>query len=226
MTGMAEEPSRGECGKEESRMIHMAKALQMTLRQLRSQAEEDEREEEEESSAEYVECNPIGAAAIGQGVRVTQREGRKIQQGILCDTGAGATVANGELVFPEFPLEESAGSRQGQTFVGPGHDSIQNRGQRKVQLRLGSENGRAAGFRFQDANVRRPILSVGESTDMNNSFWFDKTGSFILPSGCKEIAQIRKIIQSVKDKLEMKKEKNVFTMDAWVDASATKGFTR
>ena len=127
-----------------------------------------------------IECNVVGPSGDVGG----QRAGRKLVHGVLCDTGAGATVADGSFAFPEFPLESSPGSRQGQTFVGPGRDAIENRGERKVHLRLGSEQGRKAGMKFQDAKVRRPILSVGESTGLGNSFWYDQEGSHILPVNC------------------------------------------
>ena len=63
------------------------------------------------------------------------------------------------MAFPEFLLEASPGSRQGQTFVGPGRDAIENRGQRKVHIRLGTEQGRKAGVKFQGADVG--FLNVG-----------------------------------------------------------------
>ena len=136
------------------------------------------------------------------------------------------TVADGSLAFPEFPLESSPGSRQGQTFVGPGRDAIENRGERKVHLRLGSEQGRKAGMKFQDTKVRRRILSVGESTGLGNSFWYDQEGSHILPVNCTETKQIREMIRNIKDKLTMRKERNVFVLDAWVDDAVATGFQR
>ena len=185
------------------------------LHRIQSQADElDEGGE--------VECHVVSVA----GESGSQRAGKKLIHGVLCDTGAGATVADGDLAFPEFPLESSAGSRQGQTFVGPGRDAIENRGERKVHLRLGTEQGRKAGLKFQDAKVRRPILSVGESTGLGNSFWYDQEGSHILPVNCQETRKIRELIRGVKDKLTMRKERNVFVLDAWIDEAAASGFPR
>ena len=81
-------------------------------------------------------------------------------------------------------------------------------------------------MKFQDAKVRRPILSVGESTGLGNSFWYDHEGSRILPVNCLETKKIRELIRGVKDKLTMRKERNVFVLDAWVDDAVTPGFPR
>ena len=143
---------------------------------------------------------------------------RKLEQGILVDSGAGVTIADGEKIFPDYALESSPGSIKGQRYVGPGKDVIVNRGQRRVQLRLGSANGPRAKTKFQDAAVRRPILSVGESTEAGNMVIFDKEESAILPVGAAEIAEIRRLLKKVKSRLTMKREKNTFKLDAWVEA--------
>ena len=153
-----------------------------------------------------------------------------MEQGILVDSGAGVTIADGEVNFPDYALEESPGSLKGQRYVGPGKDVITNRGQRRVNMRLGSENGPRAKTKFQDGPVRRPILSVGESTGAGNMLIFDQAESAILPVGSKEIAQIRKIIKKVKQRLTMVQEKNTFKLEAWVEPgteqSPTSGFGR
>ena len=104
--------------------------------------------------------------------------------------------------------------------MGPGKEVLKNRGQRKVRLRLGEESGPIAGVRFQDAEVRRPILAVSESEEAGNSLWFDREGSFLLPKDCPEQAKIRRLVQQAKRKLQMKKEKGVFKLDAWVEPPA------
>ena len=155
-----------------------------------------------------------------------QRDGRRLRQGILTDTGAGASVADGALSFPEFPNHKSPASEAGQSFLGCGQESLQNRGQRHVKLRLGSEQGSLAGLRFQDAAVRRPILSVGDSTSMGNCFWYDQEGSHVIPRGSPKIAQIRHIIQGIKRKINIRKVKNVFQIDDWVENEAGDFFKR
>ena len=100
---------------------------------------------------------------------------------------------------------------------------LSNKGQRKVNLRLCRSDGPRARTKFQEAEVRRPILSVGESTEAENMLIFDKKESAILPAGTPEIMQIRALMQKVKDRLTMRKDKNTFMLDAWVEPA---GFAR
>ena len=81
-------------------------------------------------------------------------------------------------------------------------------------------------MKFQDASVRRPILSVGDSTAAGNCFWYDDAGSYILPKGSPEIESIRRLIQACPKKIAMRKERNVFQLDAWVDTEAKPFFER
>ena len=133
------------------------------------------------------------------------------------DTGANATVANGEAEFPEYSLEESPGSRANQGFVGAGSQRIDNRGQRRVRLKIGSPTGRSAKITFQDAAVRRPICSVGETNDAGSMCVFDKQESVVLPKGCPEIEAIRRIIEKAKGKIAMQRTNNTFVLPAWVE---------
>ena len=139
-----------------------------------------------------------------------------MKRGVLVDSGAAVTCANGEEEFPEYPLEASEASRKGESYVGPGKERIPNRGQRRPKLRLGSDRGRLAGITFQDAPVRRPILAVGESTAAGNLLIFDSVESAILPKDSPEIEIIRKIVQQARNRLTMKKERGIFKLDAWV----------
>ena len=141
---------------------------------------------------------------------------RRMKKGILIDSGAAVTCADGDEEFPEYPLEASLASKRGETYIGPGSERIPNRGQRRPRLRLGSATGRLAGITFQDAPVRRPILSVGESTDAGNMMIFDKTESVILPKGAPEIEEIRKLVRNARNKLMMTKERGIYKLDAWV----------
>ena len=136
---------------------------------------EGEHEIDEEVEEEIFELNVLDQA---KEVRM-----RKLKNGVLVDSGAAVTVANGEKEFTQFPLQPSEGSKKGQKYAGPGAELIPNRGQRDVCLRLGSEQGRKAGIRFHDAGVRRPILSVGETTDMpaDNTAVLDRIESVVIP---------------------------------------------
>ena len=136
------------------------------------------------------------------------------------ESGAGATVADGSIEFPEYDLEDSPGSLAGQHYVGPGSQRIPNRRERNVKLRLGSADGRLSAIKFQDAKVRRPICSVGETTGVGNMVIFDKEESVYLPKGSPEIAMIRELVRSAKGKLTMQKEKNTFYLPAWIEKKA------
>ena len=148
---------------------------------------------------------------------------RELEDGILVDSGAGASVANGSKEFPEFALEESPGSRAGQCYIGPGgKERLANKGQRKVRVRLCTPEGPSAGLKFQDADVRRTILSVGDSTSAGNMLCFDEAESVILPKGCPEIEEIRRIIKRAKYKMTMQKHRNIYKLPAWVETDADK----
>ena len=143
---------------------------------------------------------------------------RKLERGILVDSGAGVTIADGDESFPEYPLQPSPGSRAGQTYAGAKKgDVIPNRGERRVRLRLGAKTGTLAAVTIQDAAVRRPILAVSDSNDAGNMLVFDKRESVILPKGAPEIEAIRQIVAQAQRKLAMKREKGIFTLDAWVE---------
>ena len=140
---------------------------------------------------------------------------RQLAQGILVDSGAGVSIADGTEVFPEYPVEESPGSKAGQTYAGAKKgDVIPNRGQRNVRLRLGGAAGERAALKMQDAPVRRPILSVSDSNDAGNLLVFDKEESAILPKGSPEIKQIRGLVAKAKRKISMKRNRGIFTLDA------------
>ena len=169
----------------------------------------------ERPEPDAVDIYVVGDAAPQRGSRL-----RKLEQGILVDSGAGATLANGAVEFPEFKLAESEGSARGQTFQGPGggkKDVMKNLGQRQARLRLGQPHGQRGELTFQEVEVRRPILSVGESTEAGNSLWFDDVESVIFPKGSEEQKKIRAIVKAAVKKLTMKKDRKVFKLDAWVE---------
>ena len=145
-------------------------------------------------------------------VSVAKNEARQLEQGILVDSGAGVTIADGSRHFPDYALETGLD----RTFVVPGKEVIRNRGQRQPRLRLGREDGPPGKIKFQDAPVRRPILSVGDSTSIGNLVVMDEQGSAIILRGCPEIEQIRKLVKKAATKIPMRKHNNVFQVDAWV----------
>lgn len=77
----------------------------------------------------------------------------QLPQGVLVDSGAGASIANGD-DFPEYELEELAGSRRGQHFAGPGGERMIDRGQKHVQII--AQEGLRSKITFQDTKARIP----------------------------------------------------------------------
>ena len=138
---------------------------------------------------------------------------RKLAKGVLVDSGAGASVANGD-DFPEFPQEASEGSKRGQHFLGPGSEKIPNRGQKKVSLMTGS--GIRSKITFQDSPVRRPILAVSDSTKAGNLVAFDQDESVIIPRDSDEGKKIREVIAKARRKVTLELEQGVYQIPAWV----------
>lgn len=130
------------------------------------------------------------------------------------DSGAGASVADGEKEFPEYERQESAGSKKGQHFLGPGSEKIPNRGQKKINLVTTS--GIRSKITFQDSPVRRPILAVSDSTKAGNLVAFDQDESVIIPRESPEGQQIRAIIARARRKVTLELEQGVYQIPAWV----------
>ena len=93
-------------------------------------------------------------------------------------------------------------------------------------MRLGNADGTRARITFQDAAVRRPILSVGESTSAGNLYVFDDAESALIPKGSPEISEIRKLVQRAKNRLKIQKENNIYRIEAWVDPAEASVFGR
>ena len=151
----------------------------------------------------------MGDAASGG-----NRKMRKLPRGILVDSGAGASVADGEKEFPEYAREDSEGSKRGQMFMGPGSEKIPNRGQKKVNVTTAS--GVRSRITFQDSPVRRPILAVSDSTKAGNLVAFDQDESVIIPRDSEEGVKIREIIARARRKVTLELEQGVYQIPAWV----------
>ena len=142
---------------------------------------------------------------------------------VTVDSGAANSVINGD-DFPNAPREESEGSRRGLVYQGPGSERIPNRGQKKFQVKPDSHS-KPRNMTFQDAKVRKPLAAVSGITEKNNIVLFDKKGSFIAPADCAEVAEIRRLINQVKSKIELHEKRGVYLMPVWIEDKAS-GFTR
>ena len=71
-------------------------------------------------------------------------------------------------------------------------------------------------------------MAVSAINDKGNPVVFDVEGSAIIPRGSSEAAEIRKIVQQCKAKVELERTGGVFTMRAWrtEDEKSASVFTR
>jgi len=139
---------------------------------------------------------------------------------ITVDSGATESVTHPK-DMPNSVVEPSPGSCAGQMYVGPGGEKIPNIGQVKKQVML--EHGGLGNLQLQAAKVRKPLLAVSGVTDKGNMTIFDSEESTILPGHAPEVAQIRKLLKQVLDRIPLHRRRGVFTMRAWDAAS---GFAR
>ena len=94
----------------------------------------------------------------------------------LVDSGAADSVANpGD--FPESPVQESPGSKEGMCYYLADGSPVPNEGQQ--QVRAVTEEGIDIGTTFQSCKVSRPILSVSRMSEQGNEVHFEKEGGTI-----------------------------------------------
>ena len=103
----------------------------------------------------------------------------RLAEDITLDSGAGASVGNGNVLFPQWKLEESAGSKRGLNYVGAGGELLHNEGERSGKLMF--ENSMIANTRWQGAGSRKPLLVASDVEDMGNVILFAKQGSMVVP---------------------------------------------
>ena len=88
----------------------------------------------------------------------------------------------------------------------------------QVRPRLLLENGIMADFTFQAAEGIRengPLLAVSEVNAKGNPAWVDGERSYILPGGCKEIAELRALVAKMERKIPLHLKNGVFKLKAW-----------
>ena len=143
--------------------------------------------------------------------------GRRLPRGILVDSGAPVSVADGD-EFPEFPREPSAGSIRGQHFLGAGSGRarIPNLGQKKVSLV--TDDRVKSKLTLQDAKVRRPILAVNDSVKANTLVVFDLEESAIIPRDSEAGRKILAAAKSTAHKVKLQRSDGVWEIPARVDA--------
>ena len=94
----------------------------------------------------------------------------------VMDSGASDCCAPPELA-PEVPIEESAGSRRGQKYSTAGGKSLENLGQKTVQMV--TNGGDPTLGTWQMVEVMRPLTSVKKVCDRGNRVIFGSGGGII-----------------------------------------------
>ena len=100
----------------------------------------------------------------------------KLKKGITSDSGAGDTVGPDE-EFPDYPLEESPGSRRGLHYLAAGGEKINNAGQKKVMILTAEKQLRW--ITVQIAKVKKTLGSVSKSNDHGIDVCYSNKGSYM-----------------------------------------------
>ena len=116
---------------------------------------EDPRLKQDESEYEILNFLDAEDAEINT-TETDNNEFLDVEIEVAADSGASEHVA-ADTDAPMYKVEESAGSRSGQHFVGAGGHRMANRGQMKLSMRADTgRNGRDVRTTFQVARVTRP----------------------------------------------------------------------
>ena len=108
---------------------------------------------------------------------------------IAADSGASEHVA-ADTDAPTYKVEESAGSRSGQHFVGAGGHRMANSGQMKLDMRADNgRKGRDVRTTFQVARATRPLMSVSKICDAGMTMRFTSAMAVIEDNKGKEVCR-------------------------------------
>ena len=88
-----------------------------------------------------------------------------------------------------------------------------NLGEMKLDMVL--ESGDDGALTMQAADVRKPLLAVSALNKRGNPVWFDNDQSFIIPSTAENLAKVRQMIKSIRNKIPLHPTNGVYTMRAW-----------
>jgi len=123
----------------------------------------------------------------------------------VMDSGAAESVAPASML-PWVEVEESEGSRRGQTYMSASGDRLPNLGEK--QFEFVTDAGRAATATYQIADVTRALCSVSRVCDKGNTVTFTSKGGLIeSPGGVRT---------------QFRRENNVYLLDTW--AQGPSGF--
>ena len=131
----------------------------------------------------------------------------KMRRGITMDTGAHHNVMPRRMVGKK-KIRPSPGSRIGMKYVGAGGERIPNEGE--VDFPFRTAEGHKQNVVFQIAEVNKALCAVSYLVDRHNQVIFDKDEE----TGMDVSRMINKKTGKV---IEMTRERNVWTIDAYID---------
>ena len=153
----------------------------------------------------------VGAKSVG---------GRRLRmaRGITVDSGAADPVMPRRMVRGRGnKIRPSRASEAGVHYVSATSNRIRNEGE--TDLHFDTEDGQKMNWAFQIAEVNKVLASVSYLVDHNHRVVFDQdddTGE--------DISFITNKVNG--QAIKMRRDKNVWVVDAYIDDEAEQGFTR
>ena len=139
-------------------------------------------------------------------------------KGITVDSGAADPVMPRRMVRGRGnKIRPSAASRAGVHYVSASANRIRNEGE--TDLHFDTEEGHSLNWTFQVAEVNKVLASVSYLVDHNHRVTFDKD----LETG-RDISFI--LNKKTGDSIKMRRDRNVWVIDAYVTDDTEPGFTR
>ena len=152
--------------------------------------------------------NPDEELSLAQRLRAKISKMVKIRKGLTVDSGAADHVMPiGWLIM--FLVVKSVGSIRGLHYVAADGTRIPNKGQQLIKFM--TMDGVWVDIIFQIAAIHKPLVSVSKLNESGYKVVFDDDRSYIIHK------KTRKVIN-------MRKERGVFIIDAFVPKSPEQGF--
>ena len=92
------------------------------------------------------------------------------------DSGAVETVTSNEEI-PEFPTIRPQGPERGTSYILPGGEVIDNKGEKHVHIT--TNEGAKCTVRMQVTDVRKSLMSVSKVCDAGHKVVFEQEGGYI-----------------------------------------------
>ena len=148
-----------------------------------------------------------------------QKEGLMELKPWTMDTGACDTVGD-PADSPEAEVQPSEDSKAGRGWNGPGGERIPCLG--KFQSDSILQSGAEARTAVNAAPVRQPLMAISNVCKEGHGAWMNNTGeiSATIPSGCPELAEMRRLIRQCTTRLNMFQQNGVYKMRHWAPAGS------